>query len=439
MNKQSKQPRHESYMWTNPPHKDLYDTSSYYYSRMKSGNFLINSIEDDSLRKDIFVEKDGKLHFKDWSPYQPLWIRMYEEETGQKYIWWLPLRSYSWLNYRPYVDGFFIRIADTFIDEGFLKGLYSHFVVMWFLCFVIVWLIVVTISAVLTCDERKLIATIQNRHGPARVGYTGVLQPIADAFKMLLKEFIEPSHVRGAVFRHSAFLSFFFASFFWTALPYGGEFYFCMTEFSLLFLILISLLHSYAVLSAGWSSNSKYSFLGGVRTASQIISYDIAVILVVVILYINVRSLNLETIARDQQYAGSLFKNLPWISASFIIVFLAETNRHPYDLPEAEAESVSGYNVEYSSIRFAMFFLAEYAAIVYVSILFGLIFFNPDYLYDRDFLIHTTKLLTTVIFSIFLRSLVPRYRYDQLMRSCWKTHILTGCFFLLFDIMLYSY
>lgn len=351
----------------------------------------------------------------------------YERVFGHKYRWWLPTRAYSWNTIRPYVDDFMEETILIFWYEGFLSAVYSHFIVMYFVCFVIVWLIVVSISAILTLDERKLMATIQNRHGPARVGYGGLLQPITDAFKMILKEFIEPHHVKDKVFRHSATLSFFFACFFWTALPYNGEFTIVSTQFSLLFIILVSLLHVYAILVAGWSSNSKYSFLGGIRTVCQLISYDIVVIFLFSNYFFHSRTLDLELIVKDQSILGAFIKFGISICISFAISFLAELNRHPYDLPEAEAELVSGYNVEYSSIRFAMFFLSEYASAVYTSILFSQLFLDPNSTYDLDLFSESIKTIISVFLTIWMRALIPRYRYDQLMRSCWKSHIPAGC------------
>jgi len=372
-------------------------------------------------------------------PRSPEWIIEYERLTEKKYKWYLPLRPYTWNEYRIYVDDFVMKTCETFYYEGFLKGLYSHFIVMYLFCFIIVWIVVIWVAAVLTLDERKLIATIQNRHGPARVGYGGYLQPISDAFKMILKEFIEPRYVKDLVFRHSAFLSFFFASFFWMALPYNGEFTIINTHFTFLFIILISLLHAYAILTAGWSSNSKYSFLGGVRTVCQLISYDIVVIFIFLNLYIHTRSMDLDLLIKDQTDKGFFLKFSLGLGFTFLIAFLAESNRHPYDLPEAEAELVSGYNVEYSSIKFAMFFLAEYASTVYTSILFMLIFLNPNEILISDYLAESIRVLISCYLTVWARSLLPRYRYDQLMRSCWKSHIPISCAAFFLNFILYVY
>jgi len=370
-------------------------------------------------------------------PKSPKWIAAYEQATGCKYKWYLPTRPYTWNEYRVYVDAFVMKTCEIFYYEGFLKGIYSHFIVMYSFCFIIVWIIVIWVAAVLTLDERKLIATIQHRHGPARVGYNGLLQPISDAFKMILKEFIEPRHVKDMVFRHSAFLSFFFASFFWMALPYNGEFTIINTHFTFLFIILISLLHAYAILTAGWSSNSKYSFLGGVRTVCQLISYDIVVIFVFLNLYIHFKTMDLDLIIKDQTEKGTFIKFSVSLGVIFLIAFLAESNRHPYDLPEAEAELVSGYNVEYSAIKFAMFFLAEYASTVYTAILFALIFLNPTNSIFLDLISESLRLLIACYLTVWVRSLLPRYRYDQLMRSCWKSHIPICCAMFFLNVVIY--
>lgn len=383
--------------------------------------------------------RDYWHYMSQWKPRSPEWIVQYERVTGHKYKWYLPVRPYTWNEYRVYVDAFVMKTCEVFYYEGFLKGLYSHFIVMYSFCFIIVWVIVIWVAAVLTLDERKLIATIQDRHGPARVGYGGFLQPISDAFKMILKEFIEPRHVKDMVFRHSAFLSFFFASFFWMALPYNGEFTIINSHFTFLFIVLISLLHAYAVLTAGWSSNSKYSFLGGVRTVCQLISYDIVVIFIFLNLYIHFRCMDLDLIIKDQIEKGVFFKFSVSLSVVFLIAFLAESNRHPYDLPEAEAELVSGYNVEYSSIKFAMFFLAEYASTVYTAILFALIFLNPNNSVFIDFISESVRLLIACYLTVWARSLLPRYRYDQLMRSCWKSHIPACCAAFFLNIVIYTF
>ena len=209
--------------------------------------------------------------------------------------------------------------------------------------------------AFFTLLERKVLSAIQRRVGPNVLGWFGIFQPLADGLKLLSKETIVPSHSNGALFLLAPIVTFTLSLLSWSVIPFGYGSVFIDTEIGLLIILAISSLGVYGIIIAGWSSNSKYAFLGGLRSAAQMISYEISISLIVVNVLICSGSFNLTTIVESQRGNWFLLSLLP-ISVMFLISILAETNRAPFDLPEAEAELVSGYNVEYGGMGFALFF-----------------------------------------------------------------------------------
>ena len=269
--------------------------------------------------------------------------------------------------------------------------------------------------AFFTLLERKKLSTFQNRKGPNRVGYFGIFQPIADAVKLLLKEILIPRHSTLHLYIVSPLLAFLFGFLSWSVIPFSYKQMLANINLGVLFIFCISIFHIYGIIFAGWASNSRYSFLGALRSSAQLIAYDISLGLIVLNIILYTKSLNLAKIVEFQDYHGWFVFYFFCPFLLFLVCILAETNRHPFDLPEAESELVSGYNVEYSAISFALFFLAEYAAILFISF-FTVILFFGGWL-GSFFLI---KVIIFFYFFLFIRAAIPRYRYDQLMRIGWK-------------------
>jgi NADH-quinone oxidoreductase subunit H len=279
--------------------------------------------------------------------------------------------------------------------------------------------------AFFTLLERKVLSAIQRRVGPNVLGWFGIFQPFADGLKLLSKETIVPSHSNGALFLLAPIVTFTLSLLSWSVIPFGYGSVFIDTEIGLLIILAISSLGVYGIIIAGWSSNSKYAFLGGLRSAAQMISYEISISLIVVNVLICSGSFNLTTIVESQRGNWFLLSLFP-IAVMFLISILAETNRAPFDLPEAEAELVSGYNVEYGGMGFALFFLGEYANILLMSILFSILFLGGWYMLfiplAFNFLL-ILKTLVLVFFFVWVRASFPRYRYDQLMFLGWKVFL----------------
>jgi NADH-quinone oxidoreductase subunit H len=297
--------------------------------------------------------------------------------------------------------------------------------------------------AYLTLLERKVMAAMQRRKGPNIIGFFGLLQPLADGLKLFLKETILPSISNKIIFFFAPLISFFLSLLLWIFIPFNDNLILVDMPLGFLYNLAFSSLSIYGIIIAGWSSNSKYAFLGALRSAAQMISYEISLSFILLSLLIVVNSLNLIEIVEMQYNIWFIFPFFP-LFLLFFISLLAETNRPPFDLPEAEAELVAGYNVEYSSMTFALFFLGEYSNIILMSIILVIFFFGgwyPFLFLNWLPIIGPLWLAFKVLFLLFLfiwvRASLPRYRYDQLMRLGWKVFLPIGFGILLFLIGLF--
>jgi NADH-quinone oxidoreductase subunit H len=277
--------------------------------------------------------------------------------------------------------------------------------------------------------ERKIIGRMQVRLGPMVVGPYGLLQPIADGLKLFFKEDIIPADADKPIFYIAPIISLFAALSSLAVIPLFNGFVIADINVGLLFILAMSSLSSYGIIMAGWASNSKYSFLGGLRSSAQVISYEIALGLSLVGVMILAGSLNLTDIVKAQEkYPFGMFLIPQIIGCSiFVISGIAETNRAPFDLPEAESELVAGYFVEYSGMRFALFFVAEYMAMIIIACV-GIICFlggwnGPFTIPYMPFAWFFVKLWVLLFIYYWVRATLPRYRYDHLMNLGWKVLI----------------
>jgi len=313
--------------------------------------------------------------------------------------------------------------------------LFSLKILVYFLSLILPLLIAV---AYFTLIERQILAAVQRRQGPIIVGFYGLLQPLADGLKLFLKETVLPKSSNMIIFILAPVFTFGLALSGWVVVPFGDGFALSNLNVGLLYIFAISSLSVHSVIMAGWSSNSKYAFLGALRSAAQMISYEVSMGITIVSVILLSGSLNLNDIVIAQKNLWYCIPLFPMFIIFFICA-LAETNRHPFDLPEAEAELVSGYNVEYSAMSFALFFLAEYSNIILMCSMTVILFlggwypilnFWPFYLIPGT-IWFAIKTLFFIFLFILIRGTLPRYRYDQLMRLGWKVFLPISLAFLL--------
>jgi NADH-quinone oxidoreductase subunit H len=288
--------------------------------------------------------------------------------------------------------------------------------------------------AYLTYAERKVIAAMQMRKGPNVVGWFGLLQPIADALKLLMKETIIPSGANRFVFVAAPILTFVLSLIAWAVIPFDKGVVLANINVGVLYLFAISSLGVYGVIMAGWASNSKYAFLGALRSAAQMVSYEVSIGFVIVTVMLCVGSLNLSDVVLAQRTVWFVVPLLP-MAVIFFISGLAETNRSPFDLPEGESELVAGFMVEYSAMTFALFFLGEYANMILVSAM-TTIFFLGGWLAPLGMTFipgpiwFFLKIAAVLFCFLWMRATFPRFRYDQLMRMGWKVFLPFSLFWL---------
>lgn len=282
--------------------------------------------------------------------------------------------------------------------------------------------------AYLTYAERKVIGAIQLRKGPNVVGPLGLLQPLADGAKLFLKETIFPSGSNKAVFVMAPMLTFVLALIAWAVIPFDEGWVVADINVGVLYLFAISSLGVYGIIMSGWASNSKYAFLGGLRSAAQMVSYEVSMGLVIISVLITVGSLNLSDIVlKQKETVWFVIPHLPMF-VIFIVSILAETNRAPFDLAESESELVAGYNVEYSAMTFALFFLGEYANMILMSGMATVLFLGgwlppldiAPFNWIPGVIWFALKICAVLFVFLWVRATFPRYRYDQLMRLGWK-------------------
>ena len=302
--------------------------------------------------------------------------------------------------------------------------------------FFIILVPLLLIVAYLTLFERKIIGSSQRRLGPNKIGIFGLLQPIADGLKLFSKETILPSNANIIIFLATPVSVFFFSLLNWLIIPFKYGVVFADIDLGILYFFAISSLSVYGIVLAGWSSNSKYAFLGALRSAAQMIAYEVSIGIILIAVLFNVSSLNLSVIVEAQEAVWFIVPHF----ISFILFFisaLAETNRAPFDLPEAEAELVSGYNVEYSAMSFALFFLAEYANIILISVFISIIFlggWGGSFYFSSIFF--SLKISFCLFIFIWVRTTLPRFRYDQLMRLGWKVFLPISLGYLIYSLII---
>jgi NADH-quinone oxidoreductase subunit H len=295
--------------------------------------------------------------------------------------------------------------------------------------------------AYFTLAERKIMGAIHRRKGPNVIGYLGLLTPLSDGLKLFAKETILPSNANLAVFLMAPMLTFILSLIGWAVIPFDEGVVIADINVGILYLFAVSSLSVYGIITSGWSSNSKYPFLGALRSAAQMVSYEVSIGFIIVTVVVCVGSFNLTEIVLAQKgvwFAVPLFP----MFIMFAISALAETNRHPFDLPEAEAELVSGYNVEYSAMGFALFFLGEYANMLLMSSLTAILFLggwlSPINIFPFNGIAgpawFSIKICLGVVFFIVMRAILPRYRYDQLMALGWKVFLPFSLGWLLFTV-----
>nr|WRO44844.1 NADH dehydrogenase subunit 1 [Prothemus semimetallicus] len=279
--------------------------------------------------------------------------------------------------------------------------------------------------AFLTLLERKVLGYIQIRKGPNKVGFIGILQPFSDAIKLFSKEQTNPMLSNYLVYYISPALSLFLALSMWLCFPLSS--YFLNFSFAILFFLCCSSLGVYMIMISGWSSNSNYSMLGGMRAVAQTISYEVSFFLILLSFLVLIGSFSLFDLYIYQQSIWFIFMAIP-LSLIWFVSSLAETNRTPFDFAEGESELVSGFNVEYSSGGFALIFMAEYANILFMSFMFVMMFMGADFI---SFMMFIYVVFISFLF-IWVRGTLPRFRYDKLMYLAWKSFLSVSLFYLFY-------
>lgn len=303
--------------------------------------------------------------------------------------------------------------------------------------------------AYLTLAERRVIGLMQLRRGPNVTGPFGLLQPIADALKLMFKEVIIPKPADKVIFILAPMITFVLSLIGWAVIPFSQAIVLADINVGVLYIMAVSSLGVYGIMMAGWASNSKYAFLGAIRSSAQMISYEVSMGLVIVTMLLTTGTLNLSEIVEMQKHRAWWIEILLMpMAVIFFISVLAETNRLPFDLSEAEAELVAGYNVEYSSMTFALFFLGEYANMMLVSAMTTTFFlggylppFNIKFLnFIPGFIWFVFKTCLLLFCFLWIRATLPRYRYDQLMRIGWKVFLPLTLFWvvLMSSILMYT-
>lgn len=283
--------------------------------------------------------------------------------------------------------------------------------------------------AYLTLAERKVMAAMQMRRGPNVVGPFGLMQPVADGLKLMGKETILPRMADLPLFLGAPVFTFFLALSVWAVIPFDKGWVLADVNVGLLYIFAISSLGVYGIIIAGWASNSRYSLLGGLRSAAQMISYEVAIGLVLITVLLFSGSLNLSKIVEAQSEHWFIVSPLFPMAIVFFISALAETNRLPFDLPEGESELVGGFHTEYSSMSFALFFLGEYANMILVSAMMSLLFLGgwlpplEALAFIPGIVWFALKIALCLFVMLWIRATLPRYRYDQLMRIGWKVFL----------------
>ena len=305
-----------------------------------------------------------------------------------------------------------------------------YYIISWILQILIIIVPMLVAVAYFTLAERKVIASIQRRRGPNVVGIWGLLQPLADGLKLLVKESIFPSNSNVIIFILAPVITFLLSLLGWAVVPFGEAAVLSDLNIGLLYIFAVSSLGVYGIITSGWASNSKYPFLGAIRSAAQMVSYEVSIGFIIISVLLCAGSLNLSKIVLAQETIWYVIPLFP-IFILFFISALAETNRAPFDLPEAEAELVAGYNVEYSAMGFALFFLGEYANILMMCALCSILFLGgwlpPIAMFPFTLIPGPIWFGLKVSFMAFafiwIRAAYPRYRYDQLMRLGWKVFL----------------
>ncbi|MEO1595190.1 MAG: NADH-quinone oxidoreductase subunit NuoH [Pseudomonadota bacterium] len=332
-----------------------------------------------------------------------------------------------------------VALAQTGGDTGFWAGLPGplRLTILTTAQIAAVTVVLILCVAYMTYAERKIIGYIQNRVGPNRVGFKGLLQPFADVFKLLFKEVVVPTNSSRFLFIIAPLLSIIPAFATWAVMPISDSFVLADIDAGLLYVLALTSMGVYGVILAGWATNSKYALLGAMRSAAQIVAYEIAMGFALVGVLMAAGSLNLGDIILAQQ-GGVLNWFWLWLAPLFVIYFIsgvAETNRAPFDVAEGESEIVAGFHVEYSGVAFAVFFLAEYANMILIAALTAIFFLGgwlspfegllgaDSFLGQPSFFWFALKTSFFLFCFLWFRATFPRYRYDQIMRLGWKVFI----------------